>query len=66
MANEFRIIVDTGNAAFDPDAGPELARILRVVAERVQAIGCDDVDQPIYDVNGNKVGFFRYLAPDRD
>ena len=52
----FRIEIQTDNAAFDPDPGPELARILRELAARLD----DGVDlaEPIRlrDINGNTVG----------
>ena len=33
----FHLTVNVDNAAFDPDPRPELARILRAVAERVES-----------------------------
>lgn len=55
----FRIEIETGNAAFLPDAGPEVARLLRELADRL-----DGDDLPRYtpgasggtrDLNGNTV-----------
>jgi len=51
-----RIEIATENAAFylhDHAPGYELARILRDVANRIEA---GATEGPIYDVNGNKVG----------
>ena len=53
----FNITIDSENAAFTGDnAGPELARILRNIAERVSTDLPDDATMKIYDVNGNAVG----------
>ncbi len=53
-----KITIRTGNAAFDPDKGPELARILRKIAERAETEGQPrrGEEWPIFDVNGNRVG----------
>lgn len=52
--------VETDNAAFEgADAGPELARILRSLADRVapmQATGEESESGPVIDANGNRVG----------
>jgi hypothetical protein len=50
----FSLEIDTGNAAFEDSPGAEVARILRVVAERIEA-GEDGVIA-LMDANGNKVG----------
>jgi len=50
---------DTDNAAFDgEDRGPEIARILRVLANRLEQRGGVDAgaEWTIYDINGNHVG----------
>lgn len=62
----FKLTVDCDNDAFIEhdyptfwSAGPELARILRKVADQVEGGGLDytwSVD--ILDVNGNKVGTY--------
>ena len=49
----YTIIIDTDNAAFEGNAGAEVARILRVLAEKVDD-GLNNVS--LYDINGNKVG----------
>jgi hypothetical protein len=49
-----KITISMDNAAFEDGEGkPELARILRRLADKVEA-----GDEPpfLYDVNGNKVG----------
>lgn len=54
------ITVNMDNAAFDPDWAPELARILRVAADRVESHrSCADL-AGLLDVNGNKVGRIRF------
>jgi hypothetical protein len=61
----FKLEINTGNAAFDDDAmGPEIARILSGVAERLAAGDLDGIyawssDSPLYDINGNRVGSWR-------
>lgn len=52
--SEFALNVKTDNAAFE-DAPEELSRILREVADKVQAGYGSGV---IFDVNGNRVGEF--------
>lgn len=59
----FRIHIETDNAAFDPDAAPEVARILRELADRLtdHADMNDHVVRlPLRDVNGNGIGFAIY------
>jgi hypothetical protein len=70
MSLRFTVTIDCGNAAFDPDPGPEVARILHQIAERVASIcGEDYTDrkggwfkhyQTIHDSNGNDVGRFAF------
>ncbi len=54
----FTVQLSTDNAAFDPDPAPELARIMRKIADTIEA--GDDIGQflTILDVNGNDVGRF--------
>jgi len=54
----FTVAVDTRNAAFDPDPTPEIARILRAVADRVEKGEDCSHYLTIFDVNGNDVGRF--------
>jgi hypothetical protein len=50
------IKISTANEAFDVP-GPEIARILRRLAQEVE-MGIDA--GKLYDVNGNAVGSFKY------
>lgn len=53
------ITMDTANAAFDGEQrGPEIARILRKMADRLEARGdcVSGFEWVLYDVNGNHVG----------
>lgn len=50
----FRIEIDTANDAFADQPATELARILREIAERVEA--GDLPEFPVRDANGNTVG----------
>ncbi len=55
----FRIEFDTRNSAFDSndgdfEPGPEIARILQDIADRV--ILRNEADERITDINGNRVG----------
>lgn len=53
-----RLRIKTDNAAFEDDARPlELARILRHVADQIEAQRAEDGDHcVIFDANGNGVG----------
>jgi len=61
---EFRVEIatDTNNEAFDGDnCGPQMACILRAVADKVEDVSGNDLPAwggrfPLYDVVGNKVG----------
>ena len=66
------ITIDTDNAAFDEWPGHEVARILRVFAQRAERAGhLLDLDaRDLTDANGNRCGRTRVevlpdLAPDR-
>lgn len=63
MSGTFTVKIDTENAAFDPDPTPELARLLRAIADRIET--GDDYGHflTIYDVNGNDVGRFALKPP---
>jgi hypothetical protein len=53
----FQVRVDTENAAFDEGNGaPELARILRKVADELEAHGVSMFWYTIRDIDGNDVG----------
>lgn len=50
----FELMFTTDNAAFEGDGGnAEVARILRAIAERVEA---DAGSGSVRDVNGNRIG----------
>jgi hypothetical protein len=53
----FKIEIETDNAAFADHAPSEVARILRALADNLDH--CHDLPAhaPLYDQNGNKVGF---------
>lgn len=50
------IRIKTDNAAFDEDRDAELARILRIAADKIEH-GNDTAE--LYDINGNPVGEFK-------
>lgn len=60
---KFMLNLTADNAAFDPDPGPEIARILRKIADHIESGGEYEFFQTILDVNGNDVGRFA-LKPD--
>jgi hypothetical protein len=60
---QFVMVLDCDNAAFDNDAGAEIARVLRSVADTVSGMMLvEDIDhpRPIRDANGNHVGVWSY------
>ncbi len=54
----FTMAISCGNDAFFPDPVPEVARLLREVADRLES--GEDASSPLVlrDVNGNDVGRF--------
>ena len=53
----FTLKIETDNAAFEDELrGPELARILRAVADRLADLGSLEDRGALYDSNGNNVG----------
>jgi hypothetical protein len=64
MPHTFELKIDLGNEEFDtPDNGiPGVARLLREAADKVEAgrVG----RAPLYDINGNRVGYFDFDADD--
>lgn len=65
MKHYFKLSINCDNAAFCDDAGPtlqsavpEIARILRAVADRVEQGETCEVHRNIKDINGNIVGTF--------
>lgn len=64
MTHTFTVKIECGNDAFTDEAGnvtndsaaPELARILREIADRIEAGTDYGWFKTIHDVNGNDVG----------
>lgn len=57
----FTLAIDTGNDAFHPDAGPEVARILEELAKKLREEGPLELSN-LRDLNGNTVGTVRYTG----
>lgn len=51
----YLVRIETDNDAFYPDPGPELARILRTLADRLEGEGSSEPIR-LRDYNGNTVG----------
>ena len=53
-----KLTIETGNAAFGDDAGTELARILRELADHLEdnQAPAREIGNRLYDHNGNRVG----------
>jgi len=53
-----RIVIGTGNDAFGPDPSHEIARLLKELADSIEASGlvCES-SISLRDINGNKVGY---------
>jgi|ETNvirenome_6_85_1030632.scaffolds.fasta_scaffold107720_1 hypothetical protein len=51
-------IHSTANAAFEGNEGPEVARMLRETADRIELEGGELSEEvyPLFDTNGNHVG----------
>lgn len=67
--SEFRLIINTDNSAFTgSDYGPELARILHRIAQRLDDSGAipDGLDGSVMDSNGNRCGYYSADAHDDD
>jgi hypothetical protein len=58
----FTLKIKCDNAAFDPEPGIELARILRTIADRVESEGTTELRGRAMDSNGNSVGEYK-LTP---
>jgi hypothetical protein len=54
----FRLNINCDNAAFEEFPAEEIARILRAVADRIDAGDSFDTYRNILDINGNIVGQF--------
>ncbi len=59
MAKTFTLEMDCDNAAFEGDPAPEAVRILRAIADKIEAGAADN--GRVSDVNGNAIGrwYFR-------
>lgn len=61
------ISIDCDNAAFHPMPGYELSRILSDLAQKMECDLTDladqdgEVNRPLLDINGNRVGYFEVL-----
>ncbi len=52
----FRAEISHENAAFHPEPSHEVARLLRILANRVEAFGTDHMPSNLSDINGNVCG----------
>lgn len=65
MKHTFKLSIDCDNAAFCEDyaptqqsAAPEIVRLLRAIADRIESGDTFDTFRNIHDINGNTVGTF--------
>ena len=65
MSNIFKLYIKCDNAAFSDGGGashdaaaPELARILREIANKIESGNSFDTFKTIRDINGNEVGAY--------
>ena len=56
---KYQIEIKTDNAAFNDYPNLEVARILKDLAGKAEA--GDSLNIPLYDLNGNKVGFCKMI-----
>ena len=54
--SELRLSMELVNDAFADDAANEVARILRVLAQRIEQEGLHNEPMRLRDINGNTVG----------
>lgn len=52
----FTLTIETKNAAFEENAGEEIARILHSAARTVDGLELSGSSFPVMDYNGNTVG----------
>lgn len=63
--DNIKIQINVGNDAFQPAPEPELARILRKLADAIEASGdIENVTAPLYDINGGFVGYLTVYGGD--
>lgn len=61
----FTLSFDMDNAAFDPRPEPEIANVLRRLADTVLHTGTSPEHGPIRDTNGNTIGVWIVDEGDR-
>jgi hypothetical protein len=61
---KFMVNIHTDNEAFDYDPSQELARLLRKIADELDAGGDYAMFQTIRDINGNDVGAYALKPED--
>ncbi len=54
--SQFTLTIETNNAAFDDEPGPEIARIMRRAADYIELRGPPLHGMPLHDSNGNTCG----------
>ena len=55
-----KLKINTENSAFSCQEGTEVARILRLLADRLEYLdNLDECQLPLKDVNGNTVGYYQ-------
>lgn len=62
----FRMEFSTENAAFDDAPATEAGRILREIARKIEQCGDDLGGGPVYDLNGNRIGHWKFEPTGRD
>lgn len=60
MKNKCMVEFAMDNAAFDDNAPAEAARMLRMIADSVEASMSSSFNAPIKDANGNRIGCFGF------
>jgi hypothetical protein len=66
MPQRFNLYINTDNDSFQPDPAPELARLLRYIAGRIESGEFFGHYLTIFDANGNDVGRFALKDPRQD
>lgn len=58
------IAIETGNAAFEDNPGPEIVRILRRLAERIENLDMPEAGEffRLFDRNGGVVGEMAFTS----
>jgi hypothetical protein len=47
---------------FDPDLNFELSKIIKRIAKEVNEIECIERTKTIWDINGNKIGYWKIIG----